>query len=100
VKFIRMRRPSVSLILMTKIRADHHQTEIKLDLTLETKTLHVARVLDRDSISISIHFNGFYKGRYRAVTCNFILDDFSQKFQMVGRSAQISDQMTPLSTFT
>ena len=68
MKFIRMRRPSVSLILMTKIRADHHQTEIKLDLTLETKTLHVTRVLDRDSISISTHFNGFYKGRYRAVS--------------------------------
>jgi hypothetical protein len=48
--------------LMTRILADSHQIEIRLNLTLGTKTLNVARVLDRAKISISTHFNGFYKG--------------------------------------
>jgi len=37
---------------------------------------------------------------YIAVICNFILDDFSQKFQIVGRTAQISERVTPPSIFT
>jgi hypothetical protein len=48
--------------LMTRILADSHQIEIRLNLTLGTKTLHVAKALDRAKISISANFNGFYQG--------------------------------------
>jgi len=48
--------------VMTKILADNHQTESRSDLTLGTKTIHVARVLDPAMISIANHLNGFYNG--------------------------------------
>ena len=56
------REKSKELNVMTKIWANHHQTEIGLDPTLGTKTLNVGRVLDRAKISISTHLHVFYKG--------------------------------------
>jgi hypothetical protein len=47
---------------MNKILSDNHQTEIRLDRTLGTKTLNVGRLLDGANMSISIQFNGFDKG--------------------------------------
>ena len=47
---------------MTKICADNHQTETRLGLTLGTKTLPVARVLDTAMLSLANHLDGYYKG--------------------------------------